>query len=517
MGLVWLALAPSAALAHASLVASDPANEAVLTTAPATLTLRFNEAVEPLALRLIDARGTATPIVQIDRDGDNLVLTPPAPLGEGVHLLSWRVISEDGHPVGGSLSFSIGRADTALPTLEVTGHAPRRAAIWLARLAIYLGLFVGAGGAFFLAWVPRSQPDRGTTIGCAVISLVGLAAVAVSTALQGLDMADLPLRRLLSTAAWASGMQGSFGHAAAIAVVALLCGLVSLASRGRAAKTWSLIALLGTGAALAASGHAATANPRWVTMTSVFVHGVCLAYWIGALLPLGLALRAGADRGRDSLAAFSRTIPFAVGALLASGVALAVVQLGRVAALWTTSYGQVLCVKIALVLLLLAFALLNRRLTPGALAGAERPRRALRRSIAAELIVVAAILGVVALWRFTPPPRALAAATDSSVTYLHAERAMAQVTVAPGRAGPIDITVELEAPDHTPLRAQALTVTLSNPAMGIEPAAADAQSLGSGQWRVRMVAPVPGRWTLSLGILISDFNKIVVEGPILIR
>ena len=45
-------------------------------------------------------------------------------------------------------------------------------------------------------------------------------------------------------------------------------------------------ALAGVGLSLAASGHAATASPQWLTRPALFLHGVAVAYWVGALAPL---------------------------------------------------------------------------------------------------------------------------------------------------------------------------------------------------------------------------------------
>ena len=95
-----------------------------------------------------------------------------------------------------------------------------------------------------------------------------------------------------------------------------------------------------------------------------------------------------------------------------------------------------LLAKIGLVLLLLIALWNRRRLTPQLAAGSPRAAHALRRTIAAELVLVIAILGVVGLWRFTPPPRAAAVAVDDSVfAHLHTERAMANVTLTPGTLG----------------------------------------------------------------------------------
>ncbi len=254
-----------------------------------------------------------------------------------------------------------------------------------------------------------------------------------------------------------------------------------------------------------------------VAIAAVALHGVSLAFWIGALLPLAVVLARGED-GRQSLFAFSRAVPFAVAALLASGLLLAVLQLQHIAALWSTDYGRVLMAKLALVALLLALALWNRlSLTPAVAAGAAPARRRLRMSIAGELVLVVVILGVVALWRFTPPPRLLVAKGDDFFTHIHTDKAMANVTITPGHAGPLDIAVQLETPDERPLTAMAVSVTLSNPAIGVEAMTAQAQRRDDGTWRVHMSASVPGRWTLGLAILISDFELVRVEAPILIR
>jgi copper transport protein len=51
---------------------------------------------------------------------------------------------------------------------------------------------------------------------------------------------------------------------------------------------WRLTAasMAGVGLSLATSSHAATAPPEWVTGPAVFIHGVAVAFWVGALAPL---------------------------------------------------------------------------------------------------------------------------------------------------------------------------------------------------------------------------------------
>ena len=51
---------------------------------------------------------------------------------------------------------------------------------------------------------------------------------------------------------------------------------------------------------------------------------------------------------------------------------------------------------------------------------------------------------------------------ESFFTHLHAEKAMANVTISPDRAGPVEIAIQLENADELPLTAKAVTVTLGN-------------------------------------------------------
>jgi len=514
--LLWL-LMPTVALAHASLTGSDPANTAVLAHSPAKVTLTFNEPVEPLTVRLV-GNSVVSPISEIVRDGARLVVNMPSSLSEGAYVLSWRVISADGHPIGGALTFYVGSRQVATPQIADAEGAPVRVAIWLARLLVYVGLFVGVGGAFFATWLqPISSADWPRRVAC-VSMLPALAALVAAVGLQGLDALAVPLSGIASLDVWRAGAGGSFGRAMAIAAIALALGLVAINCRATMARALSLVALVGVGLALASSGHAATTNPRWLMGSAVFLHGVSLAFWIGALPPLLAAMRKPGVDATTTLQRFSRVIPYAVGALVVSGVLLAVVQVAHVEAMWKTDYGRVLSIKLALLVVLFSLALWNRAaLTPRVARGEAPAHHAMRRSIVAELVVAAAILGVVGLWRFTPPPRALPPPAEPFFTHLHTDKLMADVTIAPGRAGPQDISINLQTPDERLLTAQAVTVTLENAELGIERIATEARMTPAGQWQATMTAPAAGRWSLGLAVRVSDFDVVDVDAPILIK
>ncbi|MBB4362833.1 copper(I)-binding protein [Bradyrhizobium sp. CIR18] len=115
------------------------------------------------------------------------------------------------------------------------------------------------------------------------------------------------------------------------------------------------------------------------------------------------------------------------------------------------------------------------------------------------------------------PAAATSDADESFFTHLHAEKAMANVTVSPGRAGPVEIAIQLEDANELPLSADAVAVTLGNPEHGVAPITANAERVGNDQWRVRMSAPLSGRWSLGLDIRITPKDAVNVVSPILLR
>jgi len=495
--------------AHASLVATMPADGSVLARAPDTVQLHFDEVVTPAVVRLIDAAGRARDDATVRAVDRTIVIRLPENLPRGTQVVSYRVISADGHPVGGSMVFSIGAATAS--AAAPTHVASLAGLIWLSRIGVYLGLFAGVGGAFFAAWMAPA-PGGSKLIAAALV--VGLISAVASLGLQGLDALDLPLGGIADSAPWKAAAATSLGPSLLLAVAAMIAALVARqSSSARLARALPALALAGVGLSLAATGHAATAPPQWLTRPMLFLHGVGVAFWVGALAPL-LAMAARPAGGL--LAILNRFSQFAlpvVAVLVLTGLVLAVVQLAGFRALVETPYGLLLSAKLVLVVVLLGLAALNRfRLTP-ALALDPANTRPLVRSILLECAVVAAILTVVAGWRFTPPPRALAAAVVAPLSiHIHTDQAMFQVLVSPGEVGTDSFVLQLMQGDASPLAAKQTTLSLSLPERGIEPIERQATLGADGFWWVRNVPiPYPGRWHIRIDALVTDFEQITLQ------
>lgn len=197
----------------------------------------------------------------------------------------------------------------------------------------------------------------------------------------------------------------------------LLAGFLVLAEeRGESDSLALRVEALGLSAAAlllgALAGHAAASELSAVAVSLDALHLLATGVWAGGLLPLALCLAWA--RGLPSSAAaaraaerFSRLGLVAVAVLVVTGGFAAWQQVGGVPAAIGTAYGRWLVAKLVLVAALIPIAARNllvwrRRL---AAAGPESAAAAtaLLRNVRREAVLVAAILGVVAVMGLTTP------------------------------------------------------------------------------------------------------------------
>jgi copper resistance protein D len=170
-------------------------------------------------------------------------------------------------------------------------------------------------------------------------------------------------------------------------------------------------ASLGLGAM---AGHAAAAEGGAVAVAFDALHLLATGVWAGGLMPLALCLgwtRRAVSEPAAARAAerFSGLGLGAVTVLAVSGMYAAWQQVGGVPALLGTTYGRWLLLKLGLFAALIPLAARNllvwRRRLAAAGVGAGAALVALRRNVVLEAVLVAAILGVVAVLGLTTPAR----------------------------------------------------------------------------------------------------------------
>jgi copper transport protein len=512
--ILWCCLA-EATMAHASLTGAVPADGAVVNAPPKTLSLSFSEPVSALVLRLISPDGQSKTLETFVLRDRTLEIASPGDLAAGTHVIAWRVVSEDGHPVAGSTIFSIGAPSSAPQIAQEAIDWPVRTALWLARIPMYVGLFFGIGGLFAVRWLIPGG-DGGLPVMKAAL-LLGISGTVVSLGLQGLDALGAPLSSLPDHAVWRAGLATSFGQTVAVLSFAFLLALMTSSQAAVSGRAASLVAIVAGSAALALSGHASSATPQWLMRPAVFAHVITIATWIGSLLPLAYALQRGRDAARQALGRFSHLIPVCVAALTAAGLLLAIVQVQTFDAVLSTAYGNVLLAKTTLLVVLFLLVAANRWVfTKPAERGEPGAVRRLAYAVMIETMIVLAIFAVAATWRFTPPPRALAIAAAQPVSiHIHAGKAMAEIAVTPGRAGVVEVSAIILAPDFTAITPKEVTFVLSNPQAGIEPMRRKATLQADGVWRAAdVIVPIAGRWRVRVDILINDFELVRLQDTI---
>jgi putative copper export protein len=153
-----------------------------------------------------------------------------------------------------------------------------------------------------------------------------------------------------------------------------------------------------------------------IIVASEALHLCAAGVWLGALMPLWIALRTLPARSAAQVCV--RFSPIGLGCVLllaGTGSAQGLELIGSLRALVGTTYGHIALLKIALFLLALILAALNRlQLTDRLAAGVEGARRHLLLSVCVETLVGLAIVTAAAFLASSPPAVHQASASISS-------------------------------------------------------------------------------------------------------
>ena len=219
------------------------------------------------------------------------------------------------------------------------------------------------------------------------------------------DIIALPLGEVLDpTLVWSFVSDVELGRA--LLVQLLLAVSVAVCARWIRTTTGAgLLCLLALGAMLPPTlvSHAGTSDQHTLAVSSLMLHVLAAAVWVGGLV--ALVLLGTSDRRPLPVAVprFSRLALWCAVALALSGVASASVRLASPADLLSTSYGRLVLLKVVLIGALAWFGVWHRRHVLPALSG-DTARRGFLRIAAVEVLVMAATVGVAVALSRTPPP-----------------------------------------------------------------------------------------------------------------
>ena len=405
---------PGTALAHVTLIASEPVTQSRVDRPPTEVRLRFNQPVTITsnAVQVLAPEGTVLSGTARTEDRGYVVVAPVSRLRDGLgYTVRWRVIGEDGHSPAGVFTFGVGVS--APPPTDAVGASGTTWRDDLARWGLFgaLALLIGPLTLRLLVLrgpVPPALERRFHLVSVVAAFLVidvGIAAFVLraSNALQ-LPIVDLPYGDLQPFAEKTRFgiaflvMTIGFGVVAALLLVGWVFDRLEL----RVPALVISVALL---SGLSLSGHQGTEpNASWVSELADWLHLVAASIWVGGVAtlaflvwPLAPALR------RTAFVGFARIAVALVAVMVLAGGYLALVRLPEPSDLWETLYGQLLLMKVTVVAIALVWGAVHHFVVRPRLEAGEDPD--VHPSLVGEAIVAFSVLLAAAiLTNVAPPP-----------------------------------------------------------------------------------------------------------------
>lgn len=406
-------LLPTVASAHAVLLRSNPAQDAILRTPPSQVQMWFSEDLNPT---LSTAQVVNSARERVDNkdahvnpaDSKEMDLSLQANLPPGVYVVVWRTDSaDDGHALLGSFLFTIARVDGSVPQLAaganpgqgILGDASANNPGTLDGPALFNLIMITLVELCAVFWVgaqlwlnfvlpgsaEKHAEERETnrrieqrfierlslpTLGILLLANLGVLYGQVLTLTGGNWLSALSPQLLSEQAT--SGRFGMFWMMRiAVLLIAAGVGLYMLRSKDRSRTLDHALALsnLFLGAllfiAITMSGHAAAVSAALLPYSIVidWLHLVAAALWVGGMfaivliyLPVLKSLHF-TERTRSLLALLPQYSPLAIAGVIilsSTGPLSAAFHLTSIDQSITTAYGRTLDVKILLVGALLA-------------------------------------------------------------------------------------------------------------------------------------------------------------------
>lgn len=434
---IFLALAVCAAVAHAAtrallhatLLRSTPAANSNLKKPPETIRLVFSEQIVPelsqITLVRPDGGSTQLQVANDPHDVHTLVGRVGGGLAGGRYKVSWRVLSSDGHPVGGTFNFSIevvgdttrsgaiapasvAAGSTTLPDSSRVGPAASPSSVAMPEekpipvlAAIFRGLGLGAmmTGLGVLLFVVTSPERRNLAPPKVIVRAITIGAILlVAHMIAWLD--HVSPTGSLNGDFLGSVLGSTIGRVELLRTILALLALWAIALAHRNTPT-----LILGGACLLVSGaigHPAAIDPYW-TIPAKMLHLLAGSVWIGGLVWLTWLSRCDEAACRIEAKRVSAVALISVIVIVLSGLLQTFFFLNTPADLTGSRYGRRVLAKMIGLAILVGLGAYNRFGLLPRLDATDGPRK-LSRSMKVEIAVLAMIILIGGFLSYEPTP-----------------------------------------------------------------------------------------------------------------
>jgi copper transport protein len=394
---------------------------------PPQVKVVFDEGVTatPSSIGVYNGSGKAVATTNVPSPDPKSIDAGLPPLDDGTYVVVWHVVSDDGHPEQGAFTFTVGAGGASIANIgSLLASRSSGKGIGIAfdidRALAFLAALVLVGGLVFTRWRWPAALERYDVrvllLGAAVVAFV---ATLASIPLQAAYALGGGVSTLFNRSALGDVMKERFGEAALarLVLIAIAGFMVLPRPRKQTAKSAG-IPVLATLVALAVvetfayAGHGDTGRLSQLGFVADMAHLGGAALWLGGLAVLALVLRhhsmssADIDSTASGVARFSRIALPAVGVIVLSGVVQGWRQVGTLSALWDTTYGHLLAIKVLGVLAIIIIASAARdAVRDRAASGDVATITELRTGVWLEAGLAVAVLLVTATLVVTPPAR----------------------------------------------------------------------------------------------------------------
>lgn len=523
------------AWSHAVLLGSSPAADTSLDSSPTEIVFNFNENVGPIFIRVLDRTGKEVGAPgEWQVDGNDVITPLTEELPNGTYIATYRVISADTHPVGGSVVFAVGEPIASMGDVASAGE---QTSGWVVPVALnrflqYGAMMLAAGAALFAVGMKVPGPVEQSVFKMGRLAAT-VAAITYILAL-GFGGAEMVLggpSAFFSPDAWSQGLGSTLGPSALIGIPGLLI-LIYAFGKGPEGKSAPVL-LLGSGVSVASflvTGHAATAPPVWLMAPVVAVHLFCAAFWLAALYPLAKTTEsAEISEAGAVMTQFSNRAVWTVAALFLSGAVITWIQIESPANLFSTDYGLRLAGKIAIFLALLGLAAMNKTVLTPALEKADgaAPEK-LRRSIRFEYAAMVLIIGAAVSLTLVTPPRATMdmeggmgnmAMGGGFQTSIVKGKYTADFSIDPGATTASNmVMVEFKDDAGNPVQMVDVTISWALPTAGLEGIEGRGEMVTPGMYHFMFdQLIIPGEWEARIDAFVDDFDKQIFRTTVPVK
>ena len=492
------------ASAHAVLDNSVPTSGATLEDSPLQIVLDFDESVESSLgyIKLFSSSGKRVqlPAVKADASDASIVRVVPPTLAQDSYVAVYRVISADGHPVEGAITFRVGAGavsnlasviETALQDSETSNVV--KVAMALMRFISYIAISIVLAGIFFLLGsdAPRKGLNRAVVLAGSVLGL----STALLYLLHGMNASGGTWGQIANVSVVKDVFATQVGESLFARIVVSFL-LVSVVARwGKFVAVFAFATLPFT---YAFAGHAAVDSPAALTIALLALHVAAVGVWCGGLI---LLMFVKDIRTTPIVEWFSQRAAILIAVVVATGVVQALLLMDGIGNLTKTSYGKALIAKVCVVgIMLICAAIVRRRFYES---GVSRLRAVLCAEVVVGLVVLSITSGMVAA-----SPRPTVSNAPFSTALVQGD-VIANITISPPRVGESEMHVIVSPPNGSLDPVLAIKARFSLVSGSVPPIQAELNAVGPNHFVGYIQFVYPGEWKVDV-IVSPDANSEVL-------